>query len=156
MRQWKGFAAVFAAGILMLAFTSPAISAPDNQKTTVTFKEPVEVPGMVLPAGDYVFEVAESPSSESVVEIRRAGDEELLTTVLAIPNKRLTVPEDAEFVFYETAPGTPPALCVWFYPSFRYGHELVYPEPRATELAQESRRSVPSSSDTAYTAKPDR
>jgi hypothetical protein len=145
---------VFSAALLVLAFALPSMAALDNQRTKVTFSQPVEVPGMALPAGDYIFEVVDSSMTNSIVQIRRADGEEPLTTVLAIPNKRLTVSEDTEFRFYETAPDTPPAVRVWFYPSLAYGHELVYPEARARQLAQESGRAVASSSDSTYNAKP--
>ena len=38
----------------------PVRADEGNQKTTLTFSEPVELPGIVLPAGKYVFKLVET------------------------------------------------------------------------------------------------
>jgi hypothetical protein len=61
-----------------------------NKKTIVTFSHPVEVAGnMVLPAGKYVFKLAEFSSSRHFVQIWNEDETKLLTTLIAIPNYRL-------------------------------------------------------------------
>jgi len=41
-----------------------------NQETTVRLSGPVEVPtGRVLPAGEYVFKLADNPSDRGIVQI---------------------------------------------------------------------------------------
>ena len=56
---------LFAAGL----FVVPSAMADDNNlKTTVTFSQPVEVPGVnaqVLPAGTYVFKLMDSLTDRS-------------------------------------------------------------------------------------------
>jgi len=154
MRQMKGFAAKFALGILVLAFAATAMGSPWNQRTKMTVNQPIEIPGMALPAGEYIFETVDASSDNRIIEVKRADSGELLRTVLSIPNKRLTNVQGAEFRFYETAPDTPPALRAWFYPGREYGHEFVYPESRALELARETHRNVPSAPDDTYTTDP--
>ena len=52
----------FAVSVLGLAFASTATVRADdyNKKTRLTFSQPVEIPGKVLPAGTYIFRLADS------------------------------------------------------------------------------------------------
>ena len=114
-----------------------------NQKTYVTFSHPVEVPGKVLPAGKYGFQLAETSTYRHVVQIFNEDGTELITTVLAIPNYRLTANDKTVIEFAERPAGTPPALRAWFYPATNFGQEFVYPRARAVELAEASNEVVP-------------
>ncbi len=127
-----------------------------TNRTVMTFSQPVEVPGKVLPAGTYTFELHESQSNRHVIEIFDQGGTKLITTVLAIPNYRLKQTEDTVLKFAEVAAGQPQAIRVWFYPGQLVGNELVYSKSRARELAASSNSAVAAVDDTAYTAtKPD-
>jgi len=114
-----------------------------NQKTTWTFSQPVELPGIVLPAGKYVFKVAENNTYRSVIQVWNAEENNLLATILAIPDYRLTATSEPVIHFAERPVGRPEAIRGWFYPGRLYGHEFVYPKKRATELAQETHQVVP-------------
>lgn len=113
-----------------------------NQKTYVTFDHPVEVPGKVLPAGKYTFQLAET-SYRHVVQIFSEDGTQIITTVLAIPNYRLKATDETVIEFAERPAGTAPALRAWFYPANNYGQEFVYPKARAVELAKISNEVVP-------------
>lgn len=41
-----------------------------------------------------------------------------------------------------TEPGTPPAIKAWFYPGSLYGHQFVYPDEQARDIAQRTRTLV--------------
>src|SRR5438270_4508610 len=87
-----------------------------NKETVVTFSAPVEVPGKELPAGTYVFKLADSDSDRDIVEIFTKDQQHLLTTCIAVPKARLT-PADTTIVTFEEKPtGTPEAVKSWFYP----------------------------------------
>jgi len=43
-----------------------------NHKTKLTFSEPIEVPGKVLPAGTYIFKLMDSQADRHIVEIYNA------------------------------------------------------------------------------------
>ena len=63
-----------------------------NKKTTVTFNEPVEIPGVnaqVLPAGVYVFRLLDSLSDRHIVQVFNKDESHIYATILAIPNYRL-------------------------------------------------------------------
>jgi hypothetical protein len=98
-----------------------------NKETVVTFSEPVEVPGKDLPAGTYVFKLADSNSDRSIVEIFTKDEEHLLTTFIAVPKARLTPANTTIVTFEEKSPGTPEAVKSWFYPGDTEGLEFLYP-----------------------------
>src|ERR1700752_1900874 len=62
--------------------------------------------------------------------------------ILAIPDYRLQPTGKTVTKFSERPSGTPEAIRAWFYPGDNYGHEFVYPEQRATELAKQNGRPV--------------
>jgi len=142
MKTIKIFAAL--ATLLLVGGIFTVVHAQTfNQKTYVTFNHPVEVPGKVLPAGKYGFQLAETSTYRHVVQIFNEDGTELITTVMAIPDYRLTASDKTVVEFDERAAGTPPALRAWFYPANNFGQEFVYPKARAAELAKASNEVVP-------------
>lgn len=128
-------------GAAMLA--APAGADAWNKKTQLTFSHPVEVPGMVLPAGTYTFKLLPTMGSRNVVQIYNEDETKLLTTILTISDYRLTPAEDTIIEFHERQAGAPAALRSWFYPGDNFGREFVYPKKRAVQLAQEAQAPVP-------------
>jgi hypothetical protein len=140
-----------AIGLLILgALLVPTVRADEwDKKTIVSFSEPVQVPGTVLPAGTYVFKLANNQSDRYIVEIFDAHETQLITTIMAIPDYRMQTPDETIISFNERPSGQPEALKAWFYPGNNYGVEFVYPKQRATELAEANNRPVLSIPDDA-------
>jgi LPXTG-motif cell wall-anchored protein len=142
----KVISSSIAVGLLVLGTLLAASIRADewNKKTTVTFSEPVQIPGAVLPAGTYVFKLMDSPSDRNIVQIFNADETHLFATILTIPDYRPN-PSDRTILSFDERPvGQPEALESWFYPGDDYGQEFVYPKQKATELAQVNKRPVPS------------
>ena len=114
-----------------------------NKRTTVTFNEPVEVPGQVLPAGTYIFTIVNSYGMRKIVQIWNADKTQLITTILAIPNYRLEATEETVMKFRERPANQPQALKAWFYPGHGYGIEFVYPKQEAIQIAEVTNEVVP-------------
>lgn len=133
-------ALVCAAGIAALGVLWPGDAlAQSNDKTTVTFSGPVEIPGVgaqVLPAGTYVFRLLDSQSNRHIVQVFNADETHVYSTILAIPNYRLKATSKTVLTFAERAAGEPQAVRAWFYPGANWGQEFVYPKTRALELAK--------------------
>lgn len=132
-------------GIIVFSgvFATQAGAQPFNKRTTVTFNQPVEVPGRVLQAGTYTFTVLESMTARNILQIWNADKTNLITTILAIPDYRLEPTGETVIQFRETRANAPRALRAWFYPGDNYGMEFVYPKVRATELAVATKEVVP-------------
>jgi len=130
--------AVFCAGV------SPGVRADtENKKTIITFSQPVEVPGKVLPAGTYTFQLLDSPADRHIVQIFNADGTQIVTTILAINNYRLEPKGETVMKFAERPGDAPDALRAWFYPGDNFGQEFVYPKARAIQLAQSVQTAVP-------------
>jgi len=114
-----------------------------NKKTVVTFSQAVEVPGRVLPAGTYTFQLLDSPSDRHIVQIFNADGSQIIATILAINNYRLEPTGDTVMKFNERPGDSPEALRAWFYPGDNFGQEFVYPKVRAIQLAQTTKEIVP-------------
>ena len=134
------------AGLLAFCLAAPPRARADewDQKTTVTFSGPVEIPGRVLPAGTYVFKLADSMSDRNVVEVYNKNENHLYGIFLAIPDYRLKPAGKPVITFEERAANSPEAVKAWFYPGDNYGHEFVYPKVRAVQLARTYKQPVPS------------
>jgi hypothetical protein len=132
-----------AVGLLLVAAT-PAKASVWNQKTIFTFSAPVEIPGQVLPAGTYVFKLADSTSDRNIVEVFNKDENHLYGFFLAIPDYHLKPADKPIITFQERASGAPEAVRAWFYPGENYGHDFVYPKVKAMELAKANNGPVPS------------
>ncbi len=140
----KSLALSILAVMAAVLFLSPQARADAwNKKTIVTFNEPVEIPGRVLPAGTYVFKLADMMADRNVVQVFNKDENHLYGTFLAIPDYRMKTPNKPIITFEERAAGSPQAIKAWFYPGDNYGDEFVYPKVRAAELAKVTQQPVP-------------
>ena len=144
MRSMQSIGVVVLTTLCLLgALAVPKARADEwDKKTTLTFNEPVQVPGTTLPAGTYVFKLADSESDRTIVQVFNADGTKLITTILAIPDYRTKTPSKTIISFNERPSGQPEALRAWFYPGDNFGVEFVYPKQRATELAQANQQPV--------------
>ncbi len=149
MKQIDRFKIVTVSFCLFLAALAslPSAKADEwNKKTTVTFSAPVEVPGVraqTLPAGTYIFKLADSLADRNIVQIFSEDGTHVFTTILAVPNYRLKATDKTVMTFRERAEGQPEAIRAWFYPGAQWGQEFVYPKEKAIELAKLTNEPVP-------------
>jgi hypothetical protein len=121
-------------GIMAVA---PKASADEwDKKTIVTISGQMEIPGVTLAPGTYVFKLADSQSDRHIVVVQNERMDHTYATILAIPNYRLRPTGKSQFMFWETPAGQPPALRAWFYPADNFGQEFVYPKGRFTQVSQ--------------------
>jgi hypothetical protein len=143
MKFVKTIFAVFALTLLGATLSTGARADEWNKKTVMTFNQPVEIPGQILPAGTYTFVLLDSPSDRHIVQIFNADGSQIIATVLAINNYRLKPTGDTVVKFAERSGDNPEALKGWFYPGDNFGQEFVYPKQRAIELAVIVKEPVP-------------
>jgi hypothetical protein len=130
MKSMRGAVVALCSVVLFIVFG--ATLAPDaradqwDKKTMVTFSDAVEVPGQILPPGTYVFKLANSISDRHIVQIWNGDENQLLATIMTIPNTRFQPPEETIFEFDERPSDSPMAVKVWFYPGNSTGEEFVY------------------------------
>jgi hypothetical protein len=142
MKLLNASTTVCLAALLGAACATSAKADDWNNKTTMTFSGPVEIPGVhltgygVLPAGTYVFKLLDSKSDRHIVQIFSQDEKTVFATILAIPNYRLKATDKTVITFSERPAGEPEALRAWFYPGKNWGDEFVYPKARAMEIAK--------------------
>jgi hypothetical protein len=127
------------ASVLFLEVAAHADEA--NQLTKITFNQPIEIPGQILPAGTYLFELAD-PNDLNVVHIFNAAGTRLYATLQTVTAERRQPTGDTVVVLAERAEGRPETLVKWFYPGNTSGHELVYSKQEEQQLAQDRRQTV--------------
>jgi len=114
-----------------------------NKSTVMTFSQPVEIPGQILPAGTYTIKIVDIASERHVVQFLNADGNKVIATVLAIDNWRLRPTGETVVKFAERVGDSPEAVKAWFYPGDNFGQEFVYPKQRAIELAVASKEPIP-------------
>jgi len=127
INKWKTTGMmILLAGIAMLPLTKA--KADDwNKETNVTLSAPMEIPGQVLPAGNYVFQLADNQSDRNIVQIFNEDKIHIIATIAAIPAYRLE-PSDSTVITREEEPaGHPEALSRWFFAGDVRGVGFVYP-----------------------------
>lgn len=134
------FLAVLCCFVFVALTITPQVKADAfDKKTTMTFSESVEVPGVgaqILPAGTYVFKLVDVAGDRNVVQILSADETHIYTTILALNNERLRPTDKTVLTFKERGEGQPEAIKAWFYPGDSFGQQFVYPRSRAIELAK--------------------
>ena len=141
--------AVCCAAIVTL-MAAPGVRADQwDKKTILTFSGPVQIPGATLPAGSYVFKLADLSGNRHVVQVFDKAEKKIFATLLAIPNDRMEPSDEPVVMFSERPAGSPQAVKVWYYPGERIGNEFVYPKSMAMKIAKANHQSVLAMDDTS-------
>ncbi len=138
----KGYLLVGLVVASVLFFELAAHADEWNQATEITFSEPVQIPGETLPAGTYLFRLADSGADRNVVQIFNSDGTVLCATVQTIPTDRLEPTGDTTITLAEQESGNPDALLKWFYPGRLTGNEFVYSKEKEKELAQDKQQTI--------------
>jgi hypothetical protein len=114
---------------LLLAMSVSQLRANTiDKKTIVTLEEAVEIPGMVLQPGTYLFELENSQWDRNFVQVFDKDKTHLLTTFLAIRDYRLEPTDKTVMELQEREANAPQAIHSWFYAGESDGLEFVYPK----------------------------
>ncbi len=106
-----------------------------NQSTKITFSAPVEIPGQVLPAGTYLFKLADS-NNMNLIRVFNVDGTRLYATLETVSAERMTSNGNTVITLADPADGRPAALVKWFYPGRTTGHEFIYSKQESQQLAQ--------------------
>jgi hypothetical protein len=143
MNKFGVTTALLAAAVGIVAIAPKASADEWDKKTIVTISEPMEVPGVVLQPGTYVFKLVRSESDRHIVEIQNERENHTFATIMAIPNYRIQPTGNSVFAFWETPAGQPKALRAWFYPADNFGQEFQYPKRATTQVAKQQVQEAP-------------
>jgi len=136
MKINKGYIAVGLIIAFTLFFELAAHADEYDEATTMSFSQPVQIPGQVLPAGTYFFKLVDSSSDRNLVQIFSADRTVLYATLQTIPTERQEPTGNTVVALAEQGTEKPEALLKWFYPGRETGNEFVYSKQTEKELAQ--------------------
>src|SRR5882672_3118535 len=139
-------AAVFTAAFLMAATNASAQDSNIDQRTFLTFSGPVQMPGVTLPAGKYVFKLAPT-ALHNVMQVFDGEEKDIIGQWFFIPKNRTTEDLSAAngkpvVTFMEMPEGVTPAVKYYFYPTDLTGKEFIYPKDQAVKLAAATHQPV--------------
>jgi hypothetical protein len=134
MLSTRVFGLACAVAVFVCLVAAPVSAQPLDKRTLFTFSRPVTLPGLTLPAWQYLFRLAD-PNSSKVVQVLNADGTKPYGLFFAIPAERLEPASSPEVHFMETASGTPAAIRTWWYPGERRGYEFIFPKEQARRLA---------------------
>jgi len=123
-----------AAVLLTLTMSVSAQDFNTQERTFLTFSAPVELPGVTLQPGTYVFKLADTPS-RNVVQVMNKDETDIIGQWLFVPAERRDVTGETVITFKETKEGTTPAVQYWYYPAEKIGKEFIYPKDQALKIA---------------------
>lgn len=139
-------AAVFTAAFLTAATTASAQDSNVNQRTYLTFSGPVQMPGVTLPAGKYVFRLADT-ALHNVMQVFDGEEKHIIGQWFFVPANRTTEEQSQAngkpvVMFREMPEGMTPAVHYFFYPTDLTGKEFIYPKDQALKIAAATHETV--------------
>src|SRR5687768_337007 len=105
-----------------------------SERTFLTFSGAVEMPGVTLQPGTYVFKLADT-ASRNVVQVWDRDEKNMIGHWLFVQAERPEVTGDTVVMFKETREGTTPAVQYWYFPGEKIGKEFIYPKDQALRIA---------------------
>jgi Protein of unknown function (DUF2911) len=131
---------------LIIAFSAffevAAHASESNQATTLSFSQPIQIPGQILPAGTYLFKLLNSDSERNMVQIFDSNQTHIYATLDTIPTDRPNPTGETVITLAEQGDGRPDALLKWYYPGTLTGNEFLYSSHTEKELAQDRQQTV--------------
>jgi hypothetical protein len=111
-----------------------------DQSTTLTFHQPIQIPGQVLPAGKYQFKLAD-PNDMNLVRILSADGAHVYATLQTVATEQREPTGDTILVMAEPGNG-PEALLKWFYPGRTTGNQFLYSNEEEQQLARDRQQTI--------------
>jgi hypothetical protein len=117
-----------AAAVLLLTGLAAVTQAWVGQRDTLTFSGAVALPGAVLPAGAYTFQLMTSSGAGDVVRVASSdGRHSYFMGFTRSVTRPQNLPANRIVVIGEAKSGTPPPVTVWYPLGGGNGHEFIYP-----------------------------
>jgi len=140
--RFNKFAFVIAFVLTAVLFAEVALHADEaDESVKLTFSKPVEIPGLVLQAGTYLFKLADR-NDVNLVRVFSSDGTRLYATLQTVSAERKDPAGDVLITLAEQSKGRPEALVKWFYPGSTSGHQFVYPKQQEQQLAQSRQQTI--------------
>jgi hypothetical protein len=127
-----------ALALMVMAVLAGRVTAQEtntSERTFLTFSSAVEMPGVTLQPGTYVFKLADT-QSRNVVQVFDGEEKNIIGQWLFVQAERPQVTGENVIMFKEERAGATPAVQYWYFPGERIGKEFIYPKDQALKIAQ--------------------
>lgn len=142
MRIHKGYIAIGLVIALGLFFAVLANASEFDQKATITFSAPVQVPGQVLPAGTYTFQQPEPDSNPNIIQIFNTDTNKGVAVLQMLPAERGSAVGEITVTLASVGSGNPAYLVNWFYPGSLTGYRFVYSRQQQNDISQATPQTI--------------
>ncbi len=115
--------ALFLGGALAQPTTASAWSV---HRELLTFNAPIALPGVVLAAGTYTFEIPSEGASHTVVRVSSQDGRRVYLTQFTLEVKRPNRADQPKIMFGEAAAGTARPINVWYPDGSENGKQFIY------------------------------
>ena len=132
---------------LALVLTAGAAMAQTPEASVLPVTEPLDVGGTILQPGTYTIRVLPSMYDRNKIQVTSMDGTQVYATALTVPHPLEPNEEvpNTTFIFYPAGEGQPRALRTWFakFPdASQGGHDIIYDESRARQLARLAKHNV--------------
>ncbi len=122
--------------VVLVGSASGANAFTADKRTYFTFSQPVALPGVTLPAGTYMFRLADDTTTRKVIQVASKDGRQSFAMLNTVPVYRPDAPRDPEIRFMETAAGAPVAVRAWWKDGERTGYGFIYSKKELAELTR--------------------
>jgi hypothetical protein len=126
MSNWKAIriaCGTVAVGLLVAASGHAFGVAHENN---LTFSRPVALPGVVLPAGSYSFDLVSQSSLDVVIVRDKARTKTFYMGFTNLVQRPAGMSKTAPITFGEASANEPPPIAAWYEIGDSLGHEFRY------------------------------
>jgi hypothetical protein len=120
--------------VVLVGAASGANAFTSDKRTYFTFSQPVALPGVTLPAGTYMFRLADDTTTRKVIQVSNKEGTQSFAMLHTMPVYRPDAPRDPEVRFMETASGAPIAVRAWWQQGERTGYGFIYSKEQLAAL----------------------
>lgn len=126
MTKRKSLKIILVTAALALMAAASGHASMYNHENRLTFSRPVALPGVVLPAGQYSFDVA-SPTALDVVVVRDSKTAKVFYMGFTrTVNRPTNMSTSAPITFGEAPASQPRPINTWYEIGDTTGHQFVY------------------------------
>ena len=113
---------------IVCLFTAPSVGALNLNRTMyLTFSRSVQLPGVTLAPGTYIFELAEPTSANNLVRVLSHDRRNVYLLAFTLRVDRPRGMRSDQFVSIGEAPGgAPPPITVWYPRDDSTGRQFIY------------------------------
>jgi hypothetical protein len=127
MTNWKSVRIACGTVALGLVVVASVHAWGVSHENNLTFSRPVALPGVVLPAGSYTFDLGGTKSDVTLVVVRnRARTQVFYTGFTNTVSRPQGMSRNAAITFGEAPANEPPPIAAWYEIGSALGHEFLY------------------------------